>query len=45
MFFRRVARNRGKQKAAVATARKLLKVMYVLLKEKREFRASTSFRL
>lgn len=37
-FFRRVARNRGKQKAAVATARKLLKVMYVLLKEKREFR-------
>lgn len=37
-FFHRVARNRGKQKAAVATARKLLKVMYVLLKEKREFR-------
>jgi transposase len=37
-FFHRVARNRGKQKAAVATARKLLKVMYVLLKEKRDFR-------
>ena len=37
-FFHRVARNRGKQKAAVATARKLLRVMYVLLKEKREFR-------
>ena len=37
-FFHRVARRRGKQKAAVATARKLLKVMYVLLKEKREFR-------
>jgi transposase len=37
-FFHRVARNRGKQKAAVATARKLLKVMYILLKEKREFR-------
>ncbi|MEW5980711.1 MAG: IS110 family transposase [Acidobacteriota bacterium] len=37
-FFHRVARNRGKQKAAVATARKLLKVVYILLKEKRDFR-------
>lgn len=37
-FFYRVARKRGGQKAAVATARKMLKVMYVLLKEKREFR-------
>ena len=36
-FFYRLARRKGKQKAAVATARKLLKVMYVLLKEKREF--------
>ena len=35
-FFYRVARKRGRQKAAVATARKLLKVMYILLKEKRE---------
>jgi transposase len=38
-FFYRVARKRGKQKAAVATARKLLKVVHVLLKEKREFHA------
>lgn len=38
-FFHRVVRKRGKQKAAVATARKLLRVMYQLLKEKREFHA------
>ncbi len=37
-FFHRVAKRRGPQKAAVGTARKLLKVMYVLLKERREFR-------
>jgi hypothetical protein len=37
-FFYSVARKRGRHKAAVATARKMLKVMYVLLKEKREFR-------
>lgn len=38
-FFHRLARRKGKQKAAVATARKLLKVIYALLKEKREFHA------
>ena len=36
-FFYRLARRKGKQKAAVATARKLLKVVYALLKERREF--------
>ncbi len=36
-FFHRVARRRGVKKAAVATARKMLRVMYQLLKEKREF--------
>ena len=38
-FFYRIAKRRGKQKAATATARKLLRVIYRLLKEKREFRA------
>jgi transposase len=37
-FFRRVAKRRGPQKAIVGTARKLLKVVYILLREKREFR-------
>lgn len=36
-FFHRVARKRGEKKAAVATARKLLRVIYQLLVEKREF--------
>ena len=35
-FFYRLAQRKGKQKAAVATARKLLKVVYALLRE-REF--------
>lgn len=37
-FFRRVARRKGKQKAAVATARKLLHAMWAMLKEKQKFR-------
>jgi hypothetical protein len=37
-FFWRVSKEKGRQKAAAATARKLLKVIYRLLKERREFR-------
>ena len=34
-FFHRMVRIKEKQKAAVTTARKLLKVIYALLKEER----------
>jgi len=37
-FYRRLAKTRGTPKAAVAAASKLLRVIYWMLKEKREFR-------
>ena len=36
-FYRRLARKKAKQVAVVATARKMLKVVYWMLKEKEEF--------
>lgn len=38
-FFNRLVSKKGKQTAAMATARKLMKVIFALLKERREFRA------
>jgi len=37
-FYRRLAKTRGTSKAAVAAASKLLRVIYWMLKEKREFK-------
>ena len=36
-FYRRLAKKRGTSKATVAAASKLLRVIYWMLKEKREF--------
>lgn len=36
-FYRRLAKKKGKLVAVIATARKMLKVIYWMLKEKAEF--------
>ena len=37
-FYERIARRKGHQKAVIASARKLLKCIYIMLKEDRIFR-------
>ena len=41
-FYKRLAKKRGTSKAAVAVASKMLRVIYWMLKEKREFVACHS---
>lgn len=38
-FYDRLAKKKGKSKAAVAAASKLLKIVYWVMKEKREYRS------
>ncbi len=42
IFYKRLARKRGNSKAAVAAAGKMLKVIYWLLKENRDFEQNYS---